>query len=419
MSSRREAQKTDETVESGVSSLAVAIERNLRLEEKLEEEDATPQDLLRRLLSTKSAISTTSSFARGQQAAVGTRAPFREIGVGSIGRVFGQPGTPWAYKVLLLDRTEKLWNNYVIHLRVQQSFDVLGEHAGLVEVPRIAWFANKTSMFWEENLDLFPDESTFPRRPREVLCMERIFPLPEKIRHALIDAFCNPANASKAKTDPANKDCLVRVLLGRRRFGASRPGGGKFFSLRNYKLHVDQVQELDLDAEEYARSMADALAILHWHTKIDAMDIEFALGSTPLDRNAVRRVLPLKGVERLVPGSSTYEHTTNADPNFKRRSVSLWIMDFDACSPITMDNTGVQKAVKAWLETDPFCPRPHSEDEYMQKLWTVFSERYIATGRKFSTGKMSRALPAKFIEGIMDEFAHRATQAGSSKRCNW
>lgn len=88
MSSRREAQKTDETVDSGISSLAVAIERNLELEEKLEK-DATPRDILHRLLSTKSAISTTSSFARSQQAAVGTRAPFREIGVGSIGRVFG------------------------------------------------------------------------------------------------------------------------------------------------------------------------------------------------------------------------------------------------------------------------------------------------------------------------------------------
>ncbi|EKV10733.1 hypothetical protein PDIG_24150 [Penicillium digitatum PHI26] len=153
--------------------------------------------------------------------------------------------------------------------------------------------------------------------------MEQIFPLPDKIRHALIDAFCNPAIASKVKADPADKDCLVRALLGRRRFGVLRPGGSRFSSLRDYKLHVDQVQELGLDAEEYARSMADDLAILHWHTKIDTMDIDFALGGTLLDRNAVRRVLPLKDVERLVPDSSTYEHTTKADPNFKRRSVSL------------------------------------------------------------------------------------------------
>jgi hypothetical protein len=35
-----------------------------------------------------------------------------------------------------------------------------------------------------------------------------------------------------------------------------------FFSLRNYKLHLDQIRELNLDAAEYAISMADALAVL-------------------------------------------------------------------------------------------------------------------------------------------------------------
>lgn len=147
-----------------------------------------------------------------------------------------------------------------MHLRIQQSFDALGETAGLVEIPRVSWFASKDSAFWKENLDLFPNESTFPRRPREVLCMERVFPLPEKIRHALVDVFCNPAIAAQAKSEPKNKDCLVRVLLGRRRFGSLRPGGSMFFSLRNYKLHLDQIEALGLDAEEYARSMADALA---------------------------------------------------------------------------------------------------------------------------------------------------------------
>lgn len=57
-----------------------------------------------------------------------------------------------------------------------------------------------------------------------------------------------------------------------------------FFSLRNYKLHVDQMQSLQLEAEKYATSMADAPAVLHWHMKIDGMDIEFALGSSSTER---------------------------------------------------------------------------------------------------------------------------------------
>ena len=121
-----------------------------------------------------------------------------------------------------------------------------------------------------------------------------------------------------------------------------------FFSLRNYKLHIDQVQSLQLDAEEYAKSMAGALAVLHWHTKVDAMDIEFVLGSSPTDNNAVRRALDLRKIESLDPGTSTYEPTTNNSPNFKKRSISLWMIDFDACSTITLNDTGVCQAVKGF-----------------------------------------------------------------------
>jgi hypothetical protein len=101
-----------------------------------------------------------------------------------------------------------------------------------------------------------------------------------------------------------------------------------FFSLRNYKLHVDQIKELDLDAEGYAASMAQALAVLHWHTKVDGVDIEFALGSAPVDQNAVRRQLPLVDILHLEPGSSTFERITNVDTNFKKRTISLWLLDF-------------------------------------------------------------------------------------------
>lgn len=47
------------------------------------------------------------------------------------------------------------------------------------------------------------------------------------------------------------------------------PITGRENSLRNYKLHIYQVQLLQLDAEEYAKSMAGALAVIHWHTEVD------------------------------------------------------------------------------------------------------------------------------------------------------
>lgn len=130
--------------------------------------EETAQKTLKRLLSTKSGNSTSSSFAERKQAAIGSLLPFREIGAGSVGKVFEKPGTPWAFKVLLLDGTSKLWNHYLMHHRVQASFDQLGQLSGQVEIPRIAWLANKSSEFWAENLDLFPNESTFPNLSDQV-----------------------------------------------------------------------------------------------------------------------------------------------------------------------------------------------------------------------------------------------------------
>ncbi|KAB8271165.1 hypothetical protein BDV30DRAFT_228370 [Aspergillus minisclerotigenes] len=327
----------------------------------------TPQALLERFLSTRSVVSTSSSSVERQQAAVGW----------SIGKVFEQAGTLWAFKVLLIDRTDKLWNNYLMHLRIQDSFDRLGGGSGGLEIPRAAWFANKEFEFGSENLYLFPDDPTFPRRAREILCMERIFPLPQAVRHALIELFCNPNNVATAKSDASNKDCLVRLFLGRKRYGASRPGGSRVLSLRNYKLHVDQVEELQLDADEYAASMADALAIMHWHTRIDAMDIEFVLGSTPFDHNSVRRPPPLLDIVRLTPGASTFERSTNTVPNFKKRI--------------------------AFIENDHYCPRPHTEDAYSEQL-------------KITAGSPSQSLPQQFIQGVIAKLSppdQTGTSSGS------
>lgn len=247
------------------------------------------KNTLKRLLSNQSGISTASSYAEFQSASAGQARPFREIGRGLIGKIYEQPGTTWAFKLLLIDRSDKLWNNYVMHLRVQNSFDQLGSIGGRVELPRVAWFANKTSEFWNDNLHLFPDEPTFRREPRDVLCMERILPLPEPVRNAMIGAYCPPHNIENAKRDPKNKDCLIMVFLGRNRFGTSRPSGTTFFSLRNYKLHLDQIRDLGLDVEELCESMADTMAVLHWHAKVDGNDIEFVFGSSPEDRKAIRR----------------------------------------------------------------------------------------------------------------------------------
>ncbi|KAK1776471.1 hypothetical protein QBC45DRAFT_471805 [Copromyces sp. CBS 386.78] len=50
------------------------------------------------------------------------------------------------------------------------------------------YLLERAILFWGSNLDRFPATPEFPRIPRHILCMERIFPLPTPVRNALIEA---------------------------------------------------------------------------------------------------------------------------------------------------------------------------------------------------------------------------------------
>ena len=354
---RRQEQRSDSTLSTRAASLEVAIRESLALEDHLESTAAgeSTEQSLKRLLSIRSVVSTTSSFAKRQQAAVGTTSGFREIGTGSISKAFEHPGAVWAYKLPLTDDVSKLWNNYIMNRRIEHSFEQLGPLAGQVEVPRAVWYAQaRTAEFWDANIDRFPFTDVFLHQRRDILCIDRIFALPKPTRDRLVDLYCHEKGRESAKENAANRDCLVRPLLGRiRQSSASRLN---IFSPRDFKLHLDQIKDLGLEAHDLAYAMADALAVLHWHTKIDAMDTEFALGSSPQDDQNDRRRIPLQKLMITNIPTITFEYVTNSNPNLAKRVTSLWLLDFDACADISMDQAGVNMACKAFAETDASCP---------------------------------------------------------------
>jgi len=386
--------------------------QNRALAGHVEGTEESPEARLTRMLSTQSVVSTASSFAtRQQEAATDTSVPFREIGTGSIGKVFEHPGTVFVYKLPLSDKPEKLWNNYVMHKRVQYSFQKLPYLEGQVEVPRCFWYGTPaTSAFWNEHLERFPDTPQFPRQPRHVLCMERVFPLPQPIRHALVDKFCPPQARDSIKESEANKDCLIRPCLGRLKYGA----GASFFSLRNFILHSNQIHELGLNVSELNIGMAHALAVLHWHTNIDAKDVEFVLGSSPVEGQMVRSDVDISRLLSLKTVTSTYEETTHAAADFTKRATSLWLLDFDDCEDITLDEKGVDKAVKAFLDTNFYCPKPNTGNDFIESAWKVFSAKYVVLSDKIlrkERGLMHLSkLPRLFISKINEKTAIRRQQ---------
>ncbi len=110
---------------------------------------------------------------------------------------------------------------------------------------------------------------------------------------------------------------------------------------------------------------------------------------------------------------STFEYVKNANIDFTQRVTNLWLLDFDACSDLTMDQYGVEKACKAFLETEPFCPRPveRSVDPEATELWLTFGKRYLETANQFIEGRFKQ-LPIKFLKAI--ERSHKGSMATES-----
>lgn len=194
-------------------------------------------------------------------------------------------------------------------------------------------------------------ESRFPAQYEHcnTLISERTPPLDREARETIIDKYCPSPLQSAVRSNRKDEDCLVRVYLGRRRKNVERPS--RFFTLRNKPLYVDQLVELGLPIESYAREMADALAIIYWHAHKDANDIEFVIA-------------PPRQGEAAIHSDMLGSHR-------------LWVLDFDCVNPITFDDQGIDRAARAFLRNDPYYPRPDSNDPMDQDLWRLFADRFI------------------------------------------
>lgn len=368
--------------------LAQAAEHALSPDDEMQR--LSPSERLGRLLSRDSIVSSSSLFAEKQQAN-----SFREIGKGACGIVYEQPDMVTVLKVARTLKADQLWNDYLMHTCVMEAFREWNITDTLV--PNVLFYishgkneATKDLDWWNENGSRFPDDPIL----NDVLVSERILPLSSTIRGSLIDLYCPDRIKDSARKSQANKDCLVRVYLGRR---DKRPRS--FFTLRNFGLCVDMMEELGLDIHGLARDIAEALAVMHWGAMVDGRDVEFVLGSGPTmsQTPAVVRPLTYEELKVLRPCSTTVHMTTR---NFTKRKTQLWVIDFNQCSKIPMTKEGIASAVEAYLINDPYFPRPLAENTKDRDLWNTFREAYVEKSNVIVDGKSPeiRALPGVFLE---------------------
>jgi len=295
-----------------------------------------------------------------------------------------------------------LLNDFTMH---QTILTALSPSTSAIRVPSChAYIRSDNQAWWSTHLSRFPEQY---QTACNALITQRIPPLPEHARNNLIDAYCPAALQSSILSSEADRDCLVRPYLGRRRHRV-RQSRFQAFSLRNFPLHADQIEELGLDGNLYAGIMAETLAELYWRAHIDANDVEFVLAppappqSPPkVSNNNTNKEETTGIIKKATPTNTTA--ATDSDPTIIESEVlgrhCVWILDFDCCRIMSMTESGVEQAVMAFWRNDPFCPRPGREEIKDQELWDTFKERFLEVSEEMvaNDGPESQ-LPALWVK---------------------
>ncbi|KAI4114211.1 MAG: hypothetical protein LQ345_004975 [Seirophora villosa] len=285
-------------------------------------------------------------------------AQLRRIGQGFCGTVWASSSESSAFKREDGGPGRSLYNDYTMHLKALESLHTHHEHRVCVPACH-GYVPSDDRTWWDSNLSAFPKGSQISCN---VLITERIPPFLDGARSAIIERYCPEELTASIKSSKPDEDCLIRPYLGRRRLVPRRKQSQfRAFSLRNYPLHVDQIEELQLDGALYARVMAKTLASLYWIAHMDANDVEFV----------------------LAPPRHNQTDTESAGAHTMQSSIlgdhCVWLLDFDCCRAMSQDEAGVQQAVAAFYRNDPFYPRPGRTDDRDQRLWEEFKDQFLTS----------------------------------------
>jgi hypothetical protein len=288
-------------------------------------------------------------------------------------------GTPSCIKREDGDPHRSITNEHFIHQLVVQSLQLNPQYARNFRIPLCRGFLSKEDEGWSLVLPRPPPGS----KTCNALLSEKVQPLSEDVRKLLVSKFARGGSDQDAIINDKNEHCVIRPYLGRRKKDWGNTNLSSFFSLRNFPLDLDRMIELGLDVQNYTKVMAEGLAFLHWVARIDANDVEFILARS-------RSTLYSRP---YIPFDTTIFGTH-----------SMWIIDFDCCNPVTMDENGAATAAKCFWRNDSYYPRPGSAETSDQELWCAFKDHYLeVSGEVLKKEEQSvKGLP-KLLISIVEE----------------
>ena len=128
---------------------------------------------------------------------------------------------------------------------------------------------------------------------------------------------------------------------------------------------------------------------MHWSAGIDANDVEFVLAPPRIEQ----------APEMTFKSDCLGTHC-------------MWLLDFDCCRPMGMNEEGVHQACAAFFRNDPFYPRPGTGEAADEELWVVFKQRFLESSR----GILGEARQDKWF--LADMLMGRIEEEGELRRKN-
>jgi hypothetical protein len=336
------------------------------------------------------------------------------------------------------DASIGLANEWRMHDTIFKSFQATLPFTQNVHVPRPFACLYQHDQRWAGESGLAANMPLAQSEPRDLLISQRIPSVPVAVRDTLISTYCHEQSKARSQIGLEGHVCLVRLYLGKRRLVRTRDqeqGPNGFVSLGNFKMYFDQMIDLELHVAFIAETMADALAVMHWKAQIDGRGVEFVLGGILGDDKAFLQS-PDEGsqensISRSQQGQWSHTSSDSSVIDFKGQRVCMWLLDFNQCRKMTMDQRGVKHAVDAYFVNDPYYPRPPQslgkprkgalpdadgpaevlelyEDE---ENWYTFRNRYLATSAELLKDSVGlQHLPQVFIGRVMEEQMERFTK---------
>ncbi|KAF2867794.1 zinc finger protein-domain-containing protein [Massariosphaeria phaeospora] len=86
----------------------------------------------------------------------------------------------------------------------------------------------------------------------------------------------------------------------------------------------------------------------------------------------------------------------------------MWLLDFDCCRYMSMDEAGIEQACAAFFRNDPYYPRPCGADAADRILWVEFKERFLTASRailleKRNVYEVDASLPERLMSKIEEK----------------